>query len=410
MFYIVKDATVTLTGGAFDPDTGVVIMRTFVSPPAFSVYNTMEFAGVIRCTGEQVVLRLNSVTGDIFVDNPDSTIHFDNTTIRFGGDLYVYDTQRVTGFNATWGIIANRHSKDLYSQNGNALTNWGICNIGSPDYTMTSGSPFTIPGGKYASVFVGYRGHYAGDFWYDISGDIEFIGTNLRGYAVELQRVRLPNGVPAGAGARLGLNGHDLRVTGGGLLQVCEFTVDGTSNTDPIWWNRIEAAGSTVTTDGSIAIGPGGYFTGDLDTRIELEGDWDNRSQWQTNNFTLDSSTLAMAGSAEERDPQLIEAQSRDLGPGPDGMVGNHVIGRLEIGESGNPTHARLVDVDDFCFDGEADVFHAVDLYVHDGSSLDICGLEMYVGGQTVRTRWTQFGAGRVFDSTIPSGSVFLIR
>ena len=215
-FSMVEEATLTLTGGEFNPDTGAVITRTLVSPGTFSVYTIMSFAGKIRCTGEQVVLRLNSVMGDIYVDNPDATIHFDNTTVRFGGDLYVYDTQRVTGLNATWGMIANRYSRDLYSQNGNALTNWVACHIGSPDYTMNEGSPFTIPGGKYASVFVGYRGHYAGDFWYDISGDVEFKGANLRGYAVELQRLRLPSGVPAAGGARFGLNGHNLTVRGGG--------------------------------------------------------------------------------------------------------------------------------------------------------------------------------------------------
>ncbi|NLF85052.1 MAG: hypothetical protein GX571_02965, partial [Lentisphaerae bacterium] len=153
---IKADVTLTLTGGELNPANDAVIRSTFISPGAYSVYNILEFPGKIRCTGNQVVLRLNGVAGDIFIDDPLATVHFRGTTITMGGNLYVYDTQRVIGLNATSGMRLTRHSFDLYSQNGNALTNWAGCHIVGVEYGMSTGAPFTLPGGTYASVFVGY--------------------------------------------------------------------------------------------------------------------------------------------------------------------------------------------------------------------------------------------------------------
>jgi autotransporter-associated beta strand protein len=408
---IKADATVTLTGGELNPVNDAVIRSTFISPGVYSVYNILSYPGKIRCTGSQVVLLLNGVAGDIYIDDPFATVHFRNTLITMGGNLYVYDTQRVIGLNATSGMGITRNSFDLYSQNGNALTNWAGCHIVGVDYGMSTGAPFTLPGGTYASVFVGYRGHYSGDFWYDISGSVTFRAANASGCAVEVQRRRL---LAYANGARFGLNGNNLTVTGGGLILVGEFTNPDlpyeTRNTDPIWWNRIEAESSTVTTDGDIAIGPGGYFTGDADTTIAFAGDWDNRSQWQSNAFALASSTLAVAGSATPREPQLLEAQSQNVGPTPAGMIKNHAVGRLEVGAPGQPTHARLVDTDDYRLDAQADAFYVGALVVNQGASLDIRGLELYVNGVSVRGRWDTFGAGHVFDSNIPSGTLLLLR
>ncbi len=407
---IVEDATLTLTGGEFNPDTEAVVKATFLSPGVFSVYNILSFPGKIRCTSDQVVLRLNGVDGDIYVDNPDATIHFHNTQVRMGGDLFVYGSQRVIGLHSSVGMAPTRYSKDLYRQDGNALTNWAACHIGGMSYTMSSGAPFTLPAGTYGSVAVTYRGHYSGNVWYAISGDVTFVGANASGYAVEVQRRRLTNA----NGSYFSLNGNNLTVTNGGLIMVCEFTdpdlPEENRNTDPIWWNRIEAEGSTVTTDGDINIGPGGYFTGDADTTIALEGNWDNRSQWQNNNFTLATSTLIVNGSALPQMPQLLEAQSEDMGPTLDGMLDNHAIGRLEIGTPEQPTHARLADVDDYKEDELADAFYVAELVVHSGSILDIYGLELYVNGVSVRGRWRDFGDGLVTDSTIPSGTLIMVR
>ena len=398
---IAADATLTLTGGELDPD-GTVVKKTFSTPDSFSVYTILSYAGAIRCTGDEVVLHpMNAVAGKIYIDNPNATVSFNGGTMTFGGQLHVLETQRMIGFNEQTGIYPIRElasGAGLYSQSGNALTNWYDCSVGG-NVLGSSSLWFMLAGGTYRSISAHVLRTYTRNIQYEISGDVTVAGTNTDGRAVFVSRTYL------GHTALLRLNGHDLTVTGGGAIGLCTF--DDSVNT---WNGRIEAPGSTVATDGSIEIGPGGYFTGDADTVIAFAGDWDNRSQHRKTVFTLHAATMKAIGSAQPRKPQLIEAQSVDMGPTTDGMLNNHAVGRLEIGTPTQPTHARLVDLDDFTADALVDAFYAGSLVVNAGSTLDICGLELYVDGQSVRKRWDDFGAGRVFGSKIPSGTMLMVR
>ncbi len=400
---IVAGATLTLSGGEINPTTDAVIRYTFRSPPAYSggLYRILEFPGKIRCTGSQVPLALAGVLGDIYVDNPAATVHFNNGTVVMGGDLYVFSTQRVIGFNPATGLKQCRQNRFLMSQDGASLTNWAACNIAGPGGLAMDNKPLKYPAGTYRSIDATYTiDNYVSDMSWAITGDVCLSGTNASGYALRVLRQTTRS-----AESKFDLLGNRLRIVGGGPLAIGDSSAYGVTAR-----SFIVAAGATVSVDGPIVLGPGGYFSGDSETTIALKGNWDNRSRWQTNNFTLAASTLVLDGVATPSAPQRMEAQSLDLGPTPAGMVKNHGIGRLEVGTLGQPTHVRLVDSDDFMSDGTADAFYAGELIVHAGSSLDICGLNLYVDGQSVRRRWLEFGPGRVYDSTIPHGLLITIR
>lgn len=403
---IAADATLTLTGGQINPD-GTVVKKTFSTPALDNAYTILLFAGAIRCTGDQVVLHpMNPVAGKIYVVNPNAMVSFNGGTVTLGGELHVYETQRVIGFNETTGVIPTRivtaAGAGIYTQSGNALTNWIACRVGGSvmDYGW-----LTLAPGTYRSVsaaaWTTSGGSDSRSLLYEISGNAIFSGTNAVGRAVYVSRGSSGGG-PTGT---LRLNGHDLTVTGGGTIALCDFGDVGTTRN-----GLIAAPGSTVATDGSIEIGPGGYFTGDADTVIAYAGDWDNRSQYKKTAFTLHAATMKAIGSAHPRAPQLIEAQSVDMGADVAGMVNNHAVGSLVVGTPTQPTHARLVDVDDFTADTLADAFYAGSLVIHEGSTLDICGRELYVDGQSVRKRWDEFGAGLVFDSTLPAGTILMVQ
>jgi hypothetical protein len=123
-FSILADATLTLTGGAINPATDAVVKSTLVTPGALgTMYSSIAYPGTLRFTGNQVVLNLvGPVDGRMYIDDPTATVHFNNTIVGMGGDLFVYDTQRLIGFNSAIGIRPLRSSDDLYSRNGNPLT------------------------------------------------------------------------------------------------------------------------------------------------------------------------------------------------------------------------------------------------------------------------------------------------
>ena len=401
---IAADATLTLTGGQLNPD-GTVVKKTFSSPDAYNIYAILGYAGAIRCTGDQVVLEpMNGVAGKIYIDNPNATVSFNDGNFAIASELHVYETQRMIKFNAANGLSPKREQGGrLVSQSGNSLTNWYDCHIGGN--VLDNGKVLTLAGGTYRSVsaaeWTTSGGSDTRSLLYEISGNAVFSGTNPVGRAVYVSRGSSGGG-PTGT---LRLNGYDLTVTGGGTIALCDFGDVGTTRN-----GRIEAPGSTVATDGSIEIGPGGYMTGDADTVIAFKGNWDNRSQYKKTVFTLHASTLKAIGSAQPRKPQLIEAQSVDLGAASAGMVNNHAVGSLVVGTPTQPTHARLVDVDDFASDALADAFYAGALVVNAGSTLDIRGLELYVEGQSVKKRWDEFGEVLVFDSTLPTATLLMVR
>jgi len=401
---IAAGVTLTLTGGQLNPD-GTVVRKTFSSPDAYNIYAILAYAGAIRCTGDQVVLEpMNGVAGKIYIDNPNATVSFNGGTFGIASELHVYETQRMIKFNASNGLSPKREQGGrLVSQSGNSLTNWYDCHIGGN--VLDGGKVLTLAGGTYRSVsaaaWTTSGGSDSRSLLYEISGNAIFSGTNAVGRAVYVSRGSSGGG-PTGT---LRLNGHDLTVTGGGTIALCDFGDVGTTRN-----GLIAAPGSTVATDGSIEIGPGGYFTGDADTVIAYAGDWDNRSQYKKTAFTLHAATMKAIGSAHPRAPQLIEAQSVDMGADLAGMVNNHAVGSLVVGTPTQPTHARLVDVDDFTADALADAFYAGSLVVNAGSTLDICGRELYVDGQSVRKRWDEFGEGLVFDSTLPTATLLMVR
>lgn len=401
---IAADATLTLTGGQLNPD-GTVVKKTFSTPDAYNIYAILGYAGAIRCTGDQVVLHpMNGVAGKIYIDNPNATVSFNNGTFGIASELHVYETQRMIKFNASNGLSPKREQGGrLVSQSGNSLTNWYDCHIGGN--VLDGGKVLTLAGGTYRSVSAAAWSTSGGSdtrsLLYEISGDVKCSGTNTAGHAVYVSR-RSTSTLPT---AIFRLNGHDLTVSGGGTIALCDF-----GDTASHWNGRIEAPGSTVATDGSIEIGPGGYFTGDANTVIAYAGDWDNRSQHKKTVFSLHAATMKVTGSALPNVPQLIEAQSVDMGPTTDGMLNNHAVGSLVVGTPTQPTHARLVDVDDFTADTFADAFYAGALMINEGSTLDLNGLELYVDGVAARPRWTAFGEGRLVDSTIPSGTAIIIK
>ena len=401
---IAADATLTLTGGQLNPD-GTVVKKTFSTPDAYNIYAILGYAGAIRCTGDQVVLHpMNGVAGKIYIDNPNATVSFNNGTFDIASELHVYETQRMINFNAASGLSAKREQGGrLVSQSGNSLTNWHDCNIVGSQ--VDAGKILALAGGTYRSVSANAASTSGGgdtrSALCEISGDAICSGTNSAGRAVYVSR-RSTSTLPT---AIFRLNGHDLTVTNGGTIALCDF-----NDTASHWNGRIEAPGSTIATDGSIEIGPGGYFTGDANTVIAYAGDWDNRSQHRKTVFTLHAATMKAIGSAHPRAPQLIEAQSVDMGADVAGMVNNHAVGSLVVGTPTQPTHARLVDVDDFTADTLADAFYAGSLVIHEGSTLDLNGLELYVDGVAARPRWTAFGEGRLIDSTIPSGTAITIK
>jgi hypothetical protein len=411
-FSILADATLTLTGGAINPATDAVVKSTLVTPGALgTMYSSIAYPGTLRFTGNQVVLNLvGPVDGRMYIDDPTATVHFNNTIVGMGGDLFVYDTQRLIGFNSAIGIRPLRSSDDLYSRNGNPLTNWYACNVGGLTYTLDSGAPFTLPAGTYKSVSASFDSTYTANVLYEISGDVTFCGTNGGGYAVYVQRRNYSGTTATAGGAEIGLNSNTLAVVGGGPIRIGEFAVEGSVQAASVWWNRLRAQGAAIVTDGSLQIGPGGYIAGDAATTISLARNWDNRGQWQTNNFTLQASTLALAGAADPGSPQTIEAQSVDLGATTNGMIRNHALGRLEIGTAEQATHAKLVERDDLRGDGASDALYVGELVVQAGSTLDLAGLNLYVNGVSAFRRWTAFGPGLVFDSTLPKGTLLLIR
>jgi len=68
------------------------------------------------------------------------------------------------------------------------------------------------------------------------------------------------------------------------------------------------------------------------------------------------------------------------------------------------------MDRDDFKADALPDALYVGALTIHAGSTLDLCGLNLYVAGHKVTTRSTGYGDGDVIDSTIPSGTTILVR
>lgn len=401
---IAAEATLTITGGAMAAD-GKAVKKSFSTPESFNIYAILKYDGAIRFTGAEVVLHpLNAVNGKIYIDNPEAKVSFNKGTVTLGGELHVLDSQQMLGFNESVGIFATRAvGGSLVSRSGHALTNWYACNV-QAGLLEDSSTLFNLAGGTYQSLkahnWTASGGGATRHAHCDFTGDVTLVGTNENGHALYVSR----RSTSASYYAGVRLNGYGLTILNGGLMQL------GDAEDDESTWNgRIEADGATVTTDGTIACGPGGYLVGDANTVVSLAEHWDNRSQWRAANFKLEQSTVKLTGSATRRAPQLFEVQSEDLGESAAGMVNNHAIGRVEIGTAAQATFVRLVDESDFKEDAEADVLYLGELYVAEGSVLDLRGLEVYVGGESVRGRQGAFGPGQIINSARES-TVMMVR
>ena len=223
--------------------------------------------------------------------------------------------------------------------------------------------------------------------------------------------------------SRIRMLGYDLEVTSAAPVIVGDAVTNGIGYS--LTWPRsmldlrgLEGRASTLSVPGDVWVGFNGNIAGDAATQIRIGGDFHNRvfrnyhlAGGQDTGFDLAQSQVAMNGARHIRAPQLLEVHGEDLGATTAGQIASNLaLGSLVVGSPTQVTHARLMDRDDFKADVLPDALYVGALTIHAGSTLDLCGLNLYVAGQKVTTRSTGYGDGDVIDSTIPSGTVIVIH
>lgn len=242
--------------------------------------------------------------------------------------------------------------------------------------------------------------------------------------AVYVSRLERTSGL--GDGAFLEMDGYDLTVTSAYPVIVGDMETPGNNIHASVPRSVLDLRGSdgrtsTLDAAGGLWVGYNGAIAAEADVLLRIGADFfikthmnhhlDGGHGGRLAGFNLVDSTVIMNGTASRSRPQRLEVHGEDLGATLGGQVASNLaFGRLQVGTPEQATHARLVDLADFKEDGLPDALYVGELEVHAGSTLDLHGFNLYVNGVSAWGNWRGFGDGMVIDSTLPSGTLMMLR
>ncbi len=424
---IAEGSTLTLSGG----DETTPTFKHHQTRDLWS-YATITIEGRITITADPAYLQLggSSTEGMSAVDFffPETVaVDFDNRPLGLASNgRFVFDTLP--------SILTNQ--PPFIRLRGGRIEGpvVGVLDMTDTHLRLTDRTDTGTAGNaRFRSLRVSNHGSSSGNQTLNAVGDIEVSGYDvftdnyndghsLTG-AVFISRLERTSGL--GDYSRLLMNGYDLTVTAEHPVIVGHPYTPGNNLHDTRPRSILDLRGDggssgTLTAPAGLWIGMNGNIAGNANSVINIGGDFHIRLHLdkhttsgggQYTGFNLVASTVIMDGTAPRNQPQLLEAHGEDLGETLDGQVASNLaIGRLEVGTPAQPTHVRLVDLADFNEDEEPDALYVGELVVHADSTLDLCGLNLYVNGVSAWGNWRGFGDGMVVDCSIPSGTLMMVR